>query len=103
MNNNKEFEELLRKARLKKDGYKCQLCGRDTYIQVHHKKYPPESIEDLQTVCVYCHREIHNKHLNKKYSINGHLYEDRKQLVFKKIVGPKYIQITFDEFLKENS
>ncbi len=55
----------LRKAVLKRDGYKCTHCGAAFNLQVHHIRYPvvwgEEREEDLTTVCDICHRQIHGK------------------------------------------
>ena len=42
--------------------YKCSKCGNTENIQVHHLNYNTigdESFNDLQVVCVGCHKKIH--------------------------------------------
>lgn len=43
---------------------KCECCGTNVAVQVHHTKYPDdyfglEPLWDLRAVCLYCHRVIH--------------------------------------------
>lgn len=44
---------------LKRDGYKCQMCGSKENLQIHHeilsKKYAPINIDNLVTLCKDCH------------------------------------------------
>ena len=50
---------------IKRDGGRCQKCGKDTDLNVHHKLYiwgrkPWEySDDDLITLCCHCHRKVH--------------------------------------------
>lgn len=52
----------LRNRRIKKDGFKCSICGNPNNLQVHHLRYPQvlgtESISDLMTLCESCHKNI---------------------------------------------
>lgn len=71
----KENEPLppnVRKEVLEQDGYQCQFCGRskgdeDGFLQfeVHHKEQNPDcgyhDLDNLQTLCVDCHRWMHLK------------------------------------------
>ncbi len=48
---------------LKRDNWKCQICG-DKATQVHHLKYAKhqigkEPIDWLISICVPCHKEQH--------------------------------------------
>jgi 5-methylcytosine-specific restriction endonuclease McrA len=59
--------KLKRKAILKRDGYKCTVCGSKKNLHVHHTFYydkfvPPWEYpnESLITVCEKCHLEYHD-------------------------------------------
>lgn len=51
-----------RKAALKRDGYRCRVCNRGQYLEVHHRRYPAvlgtESVNDLTTLCNSCHNYL---------------------------------------------
>ena len=57
-----EYKDLHRSV-LKRDGWRCQLCGARTQLQVHHLQSRAQlgaDVEDnLFTVCAACHRAIH--------------------------------------------
>lgn len=36
--NNPDWEEAKRKIRIR-DGHKCQMCGKDFNLEIHHKTY----------------------------------------------------------------
>lgn len=54
---------IQRTSCLQRDGYKCQQCGGDDDIEVHH--WEPyrfsldNSLDNLVTLCADCHRSIH--------------------------------------------
>jgi len=54
-----------REEALKKDGYKCKLCGSNKFLHVHHiksySKYPELRLEISNgiTLCEQCHAEWH--------------------------------------------
>ena len=67
-----------RKRILERDNHKCQWCGSDKYLQIHHKYYcklpnnklvnPWEYKEDcFMTLCKSCHEKLHQKYKNKVY------------------------------------
>ena len=63
--NPKRFDMFWREARkkaLKRDNNKCQRCGSDKYLDVHHIKEfkisQDNSLENLRTLCKSCHNKI---------------------------------------------
>ena len=54
---------ILRLQVLRRDGWKCQSCGVISNLEVHHKQFRShcghDSEENLITLCVYCHGEMH--------------------------------------------
>lgn len=66
----KDWQEVCRLVRLR-DGHKCQICGKNYELEVHHKAYYIDGIsivgqerkylDSLITLCQYCHAKIHNK------------------------------------------
>jgi len=56
----------LRKQVLERDGWRCQLCGSLTNLQVHHRRFRSrlgdDTAENLITLCVDCHRAEHEYH-----------------------------------------
>jgi ATP-dependent DNA helicase RecQ len=57
--------ESLRQQILRRDGWKCQSCGVSSNLEVHHRKFRshsgPDSEENLITLCVDCHAQVHFK------------------------------------------
>jgi 5-methylcytosine-specific restriction endonuclease McrA len=53
----------LRSEILRRDGWKCQLCGGMQNVEVHHKEFRSQSGEDadenLITLCHSCHASSH--------------------------------------------
>ncbi len=70
----KEWRQL-RLLALERDNYECQVCKRrGKYRQarnVHHLKEVKDrpdlalTLENLESVCIQCHNEIHDKRLKK--------------------------------------
>ena len=63
--------DAVRQKALKRDGYKCRLCGDDDELHVHHLTYENwghEKKKDLTTLCKEHHKLFHrqNKKLKKK-------------------------------------
>jgi 5-methylcytosine-specific restriction endonuclease McrA len=58
----RDYEEL-RKCVLGRDGWRCQLCGSMTNLEVHHQQFRSQSGADsednLITLCSNCHSSIH--------------------------------------------
>ncbi len=52
----------LRLKRLAIDEERCRLCNADTYLEVHHRRYPrrwaDDCVENLTTVCSPCHDAV---------------------------------------------
>ena len=49
---------------LSRDNNQCQHCGSTEFLHVHHlsyKNFKDEPLEDLVTLCKYCHARVHNK------------------------------------------
>ncbi len=59
----------LRKQVLRRDGWRCQLCGSMTNLEVHHKQFRSHSGEDsehnLITLCLDCHASAHGLLIGK--------------------------------------
>jgi len=56
------YEQLCGQV-LRRDGWRCQQCGRRTNLQVHHiqlRSQPGDDVEgNLITLCSGCHDQIH--------------------------------------------
>jgi hypothetical protein len=49
----------LRNAVLERDGFRCVLCaGADPRIEVHHIHNGTNTMDNLVTLCVYCHKAV---------------------------------------------
>jgi ATP-dependent DNA helicase RecQ len=55
--------EQLRDQVLRRDGWRCQSCGKMSNLEVHHKKFRSRSghdcEENLITLCTACHADLH--------------------------------------------
>jgi 5-methylcytosine-specific restriction endonuclease McrA len=53
----------LRKQVLRRNGWRCQLCGARSNLEVHHKEFCSHSGDDseqnLITLCAVCHAGVH--------------------------------------------
>ena len=60
--------DTLRQQVLRRDGWRCQLCGAMANLEVHHRRFRSragdDSEENLITLCVSCHEEMHSQRLN---------------------------------------
>jgi len=58
-----QLYESLRLQVVRRDGWKCQLCGTMSNLEVHHKEFRSHSGDDseqnLITLCVACHSALH--------------------------------------------
>ena len=56
------YEELRQRV-LRRDGWRCQLCGSTTSLEVHHQQFRSHSGEDTEdnliTLCNDCHSTAH--------------------------------------------
>jgi 5-methylcytosine-specific restriction endonuclease McrA len=59
----RDYEGLCRQV-LRRDGWRCQGCGKRANLQVHHiflRSQSGDDIEDnLITLCSECHDQIHS-------------------------------------------
>jgi 5-methylcytosine-specific restriction endonuclease McrA len=57
--------ESLRQQILRRDGWRCQLCGTMSNLEVHHRKFRShsgaDSEENLITLCTACHTRVHRR------------------------------------------
>lgn len=58
-----EYEELRQRI-LRRDGWRCQGCGRSEKLQIHHieprSHVRKDAEQNLVTLCARCHRKIHH-------------------------------------------
>jgi 5-methylcytosine-specific restriction endonuclease McrA len=58
-----ELYDRLRKQVLRRDGWRCQICGSRSNLEVHHKQFRSKGGDDsennLITLCGRCHALIH--------------------------------------------
>jgi 5-methylcytosine-specific restriction endonuclease McrA len=56
--------ETLRQQILRRDGWRCQLCGAMSNLEIHHKDFRShsghDSEENLITLCTRCHAGVHH-------------------------------------------
>jgi 5-methylcytosine-specific restriction endonuclease McrA len=61
----KQAYRRLMKRVLERDGWRCRKCGSLENLQVHHKikrsQQGSDSLENLVTLCVYCHMAEHGQ------------------------------------------
>jgi len=57
--------ERLRQLVLRRDGWRCQLCGTMFSLEVHHKEFRSrlghDCEENLITLCNSCHAAVHRR------------------------------------------
>ena len=55
--------ETVRQQVLRRDGWRCQLCGAMANLEVHHQRFRShaghDSDENLITLCSTCHASVH--------------------------------------------
>lgn len=66
------YRRLMKRV-LDRDGWRCQNCGALKDLQVHHRKYRSrlgdDSLNNLVTLCAYCHMEEHGQLAYSKAAI----------------------------------
>jgi 5-methylcytosine-specific restriction endonuclease McrA len=59
--------EALRRQVLRRDSWRCQLCGSMSNLEVHHKQFRSHSGDDSElnmiTLCTACHSQTHRSDL----------------------------------------
>jgi len=59
-----EQYDTLRNQVLRRDGWRCQSCGAQSHIEVHHKEFRShtgdDSEQNLITLCSTCHAAAHH-------------------------------------------
>lgn len=68
LKNNDYWNTVKREVRLR-DNHRCQICGRDYNLEIHHKVYSVNGVSILgkeldylnclTTLCEECHENIH--------------------------------------------
>jgi len=57
--------ESLRQQILRRDGWRCQSCGKMSNLEVYHREFRShsgaDSEENLITLCTACHTEVHRR------------------------------------------
>ena len=53
----------LRQLVLRRDNWRCQLCGAVSNLEVHHQQFRSRGGEDAEhnliTLCQRCHKSVH--------------------------------------------
>ncbi len=53
----------LHQAILRRDRWRCQICGAMSHLEVHHQQFRSRSGQDTEenliTLCHHCHATIH--------------------------------------------
>jgi 5-methylcytosine-specific restriction endonuclease McrA len=57
--------EQLRQEVLRRDQWRCQVCGSLSGVEVHHRtpkgRHGDDAEENLITLCTSCHRRVHQR------------------------------------------
>jgi len=57
------LDSKIREMILNRDGGKCQKCGSNERLEIHHKipvcQRGSDEVENLITMCFQCHRHMH--------------------------------------------
>ena len=57
--------QALRNQVLRRDGWRCQLCGTSNDLHVHHVKsrssLGDDTMRNLITICAKCHESFHRR------------------------------------------
>jgi 5-methylcytosine-specific restriction endonuclease McrA len=69
-----QYNKLVAEV-LERDGYTCQYCGRWTEERPHHIIFRSlggdDSMENLITLCMACHRAVHDGKIKIDNKIKG--------------------------------
>jgi 5-methylcytosine-specific restriction endonuclease McrA len=56
--------DQIRDQVLRRDGWRCQSCGKMYNLEVHHKEFRSRSGDDCEenliTLCTACHTDLHH-------------------------------------------
>lgn len=81
MKRNSSSEELLRKKILKQRGKRCEICGFEGYVEMHHinpmNNGGINSPENVLILCEKCHANMHGAIKRKYFDINCKYYHDK--------------------------
>ena len=81
---------------LERDDHKCQFCGSQKRVLVHHKDGEGEhrknnhALNNLQTICYQCHRDMHGISLveiNGKFYLRGNILKYFKSVPLEILYG----------------
>ena len=68
------YRELRMKV-LERDGWKCQRCGRQDQLQIHHivrrSQSGPDYEQNLIVLCAGCHRTLHATNMSDQLNLSG--------------------------------
>ena len=57
--------ERLRQEILRRDGWRCQVCGTMENLQIHHQQFRSHAGADVEanliTLCADCHSMVHQR------------------------------------------
>lgn len=60
-----EAYERMRRHILRRDSWRCQVCGAMSGLEIHHKEFRSHGGDDreenLITLCCRCHASIHGE------------------------------------------
>lgn len=104
---------VLRAAVFKRDNYTCKSCGRKDNLTVDHIVQlscgGTNNLENLQTLCKYCHeekdnRKIFNRSFNHDNYYGSHTTSDPKLLIIETAIknGSK-IKISYIDMLQKTT
>ena len=62
--------DALRLRVLERDGWRCQICGSMSDLQVHHLKHRSrlgnDELDNLIALCLRCHRPTQNRAMTQR-------------------------------------
>lgn len=66
----RNWSKYHRKEILEVKGEKCEECNSVENLEIHHKKYT-NNLEDLQILCMKCHKKLDRKYSDEELGIGG--------------------------------